>query len=42
MFPLVELRGLSGELFEVLVEAGEIVEAAGIAELFNADAVVEK
>src|ERR1700744_6222252 len=42
VFALVELRGLTGEGFEVLVKAGEVVEAAFVAELFNADAVIEE
>ena len=42
MFALIELGCFAGDAFEVLVEAGEIVEAAFVAQLFDADAVVEQ
>ena len=42
MFALVELGRLAGDAFEVLVETGEIVETALVAQLFDADAVVEE
>ena len=41
MFALVELGRLAGDAFEVLMETGEIVETALVAQLFDADAVVE-
>jgi hypothetical protein len=42
VFAFVELRAFAGDRFEVLVEAGEIVEAALVAKLFDADPVVEE
>lgn len=42
MFFLVELRTLAGDHPEILVEAGEIIETAFIAKLFDADPVVDE
>lgn len=42
MFTLIKLGRLAGDAFEVLVKAGKVVEAAFIAQLFDADAVVEQ
>lgn len=42
MFFLVVLGALAGDHFEVLMEAGEIVETAFETELFDTDAVVDK
>ena len=42
MFLLVELRALAGDHPEILVEAGKIIETAFIAELFDADPVVDE
>ena len=42
MFAFVELRALARDRFEILVEASEIVEAALVAQLLDADPVVEE
>ena len=42
MFSLIGLRGFAGDGAKVLVEAGEIGEAAFEAKLFDADSVVEQ
>ena len=42
MFPEIQLRGFAGDVAEVFVKAGEIVESALVAKLFDADAVVEE
>lgn len=42
VFFLIGLGAFPGEELEVLVEAGKIVEAALIAKLLDADAVVEE
>ena len=42
MFAFVELRALAGDGFEILVEAGEVVEAAFVAQPLDADPVVEE
>ena len=42
MLLLIGLRAFSSEQLKVLVEAGEIIEAAFITELLDADAVVEQ
>ena len=42
MLALVELGRLAGDAFEILVKTGEVVEAAFVTQLFDADAVVEQ
>jgi hypothetical protein len=42
VFPEVQLRGFTGDVAEVFVKAGEVVESALEAKLFDADAVVEE
>ena len=42
MFLQVQLRGLSRDQPEVFMKAGEVVEAALKAELFDADPVIEQ
>ena len=42
MFPEVQLRGFAGDVAEVFVKAGEIVESALEAKLFDADAIVDE
>jgi len=42
MFPEVQLGAFAGDLAEVFVEAGEIVESTLVAKLFDADAVVKE